>query len=363
MAREKEVKDIIFVTPTNKGSESQPLLPFRRILISRTDRLGDVLLSTPVIKNLRRHMPSAYIAMLVQSQLEDLLRDNPYLDEVILLDKRGKHKNPINLIKFILELKNKKFDLALILHPTLRMHVICFLAGIKERMGYDRKFGFLNTKVLNHQKQLGDRHESLYALDFLKELGLSDFDQSMHMSTYQESESWAHNLIKDHKAKGRKIIAVHSQASCRSKIWPKEYFNQLIEEILSSYRAVIIHVGSKADDTISKREETVNLTGKTSLAQLASVLKQSDLFISNDSGPVHMAVAVGVPVISIFGRKQPGLGPKRWGPIGDANVYLHKDVGCQVCLAHDCNKSFDCLRSINPKEVMECVDKFLSGNI
>ena len=339
-----------------------PKLPldYRRILITRTDRLGDVLLSTPVIKNLRDNLPGAYIAVAVQSSLKDILKSNPYLDEVILLDKRGKHRGLINLIRFAISLKNRNFDLVLILHPTLRMHLILFFAGIKERIGYDRKWGFLNTRILKHKKQFGQKHESEYALDFLNELGISSVDKSMFMPIYKESEDWIESFFDEKQLHNSKVVTVHRQASCPSKIWPQNYFNRLIDDIIDIYNANIIYVGIHKDDNIKEKNGIVNLSGKISLSQLASVLKHSDLFISNDSGPVHMAVALGTPVISIFGRRQPGLGPRRWGPLGTESVILHKDIGCKICLAHDCEKNFACLKAIKPKEVLSYVDKFLS---
>ena len=119
---------------------------YKRILIVRTDRIGDVLLSTPVIKALRDAWPYAYIAMIVSPYAKEIVEGNPYLDEVIIYNKDGKHRSALRTIKFALNLKKKKFDLAVILHPTNRVHLVSFLAGIKRRIGYDRKLGFLLNK-------------------------------------------------------------------------------------------------------------------------------------------------------------------------------------------------------------------------
>ena len=97
------------------------------------------------------------------------------------------------------------------------------------------------------------------------------------------------------------------------------------------------------------------------MGELAALLKRSKLFISNDSGPVHIATAVGTPNIVIFGRKQPGLSPKRWGPTGEGDIVLHRDVGCRVCLAHNCNNSFKCLKAVTSDEVFEAAKKMLGG--
>ncbi|NQT00152.1 MAG: lipopolysaccharide heptosyltransferase II, partial [Candidatus Omnitrophica bacterium] len=97
------------------------------------------------------------------------------------------------------------------------------------------------------------------------------------------------------------------------------------------------------------------------VSQLASLLKRCFLFISNDSGPVHIAAALGLPVVAIFGRKQSGLSPHRWGPTGENSAVLHQDVGCKVCLAHNCQKGFACLDAISTPEVLKEARKLING--
>ena len=111
--------------------------------------------------------------------------------------------------------------------------------------------------------------------------------------------------------------------------------------------------------TTPSKKNCVNLSGKTSVADVASVLRRVKLFISNDSGPVHISCAVGTPVIAIFGRSDRGLSPSRWGPTGERDIVLHKDVGCDECLAHNCNKKFKCLEAVTVDEVLAAAAKIL----
>ena len=106
--------------------------------------------------------------------------------------------------------------------------------------------------------------------------------------------------------------------------------------------------------------EPINLSGRTTVGELTALFSKCKLFVSNDSGPVHIACAVGTPVISIFGRKDPGLSPERWGPRGEKSVFFHKDVGCTVCLAHNCKIGFKCLEAVTPSEVIEASHKLLT---
>ncbi len=339
---------------------------YRRILIVRTDRIGDLLLSTPVIYALRQKYPQAYISMMVAPYAKDIVEGNPYLDEIIVYDKDGKHKSWPRSFKFSGRLKKKKFDLALILHPTNRVHLVTFLAGIPERLGYNRKFGFLLTQKKEHTKQEGSKHEAEYNLDLLGDLGITGNARDLFMPIRDELELWVEDLFVKQGIKNTdKILAVNPGASCPSKVWPVERFAQVAEKLAGRYNFKILILAGPKDmhlaDKLAReiKVKAINLAGKTSVSQLASILKRCALFISNDSGPVHIASALGTPVISIFGRNQAGLSPQRWGPLGERSKYLHKEAGCIQCLAHNCVKGFACLKAISVEDVVKAAEEIL----
>ncbi|MDD5097164.1 MAG: lipopolysaccharide heptosyltransferase II [Candidatus Omnitrophica bacterium] len=340
----------------------------KRILIVRTDRIGDVLLSTPVIKALRQKYPQAYISMMVAPYAKDIVENNPYLDEVIVYDKDGLHKSWLRSLKFASRLKKKKFDLAVILHPTNRVHLLAFLAGIPKRLGYNRKLGALLNLKKEHQKQDGLKHEAEYNLELLKDLGIADGYTDLYIPIKAESVKWADDFLKKEGiSPSDKILAINPGASCPSKLWPFERFAQVAAKLSKAHNLKVLILAGPKDtllaDKVTKHQElkdkVINLAGKTSISQLASILKRCVLFISNDSGPVHIASAVGTPVISIFGRSQAGLSPKRWGPLGKRDRYLHKEVGCIQCLAHNCQKEFACLKAISVDDVVQVAESIL----
>ncbi|MDD5465753.1 MAG: lipopolysaccharide heptosyltransferase II [Candidatus Omnitrophica bacterium] len=360
--RANEASEAILATKRLQNKDKR----YRRILISRTDRIGDVLLSTPVIKALRQKFPQAYISMLVAPYAKDLLEGNPYLDEVILYDKDGEHKSWWRTIKFAGRLKKKKFDLAVILHPSNRLHLIAFLAGIPQRLGYNRKLGFLLNLRKEHKKQEGSKHEAEYNLELLSELGVSGNPYDLFMPIRQDSERHIESLFSEEGINPQdRILAVNPGASCPSKIWPVENFARVAEKLAGLYNFKILILGGPKEihlaDKVARgiKGKVVNLAGKTSVSQLASIFKRCSLFISNDSGPVHIASAVGLPVISIFGRSQAGLSPRRWGPLGKGDKYLHKDAGCIQCLAHNCKKEFACLKAITVEDVVSVAESIL----
>ena len=341
----------------------------KRILITRTDRIGDVAISTPVFKAVREAYPKSHIAVIVRPYAKDVVDGNPYIDEVILYDKYGKHKTIIGSTKFTLMLLRKKFELAIVLHPTNRMHIITFLACIPNRVGFRKKSGYLLTKAIIHNKQLGLKHELEYTLDVIKAIGVPTANERLYFPVKRDTEKQIKESLKSMGVVGPdKLIAIHAAASCASKRWPVSSFARLADELIIRYGARIVVVSSPGDSKYAKdmikemRHDALDFSGKTTVGELGALIKQCALLISNDSGPVHIAVSVGTPVISIFGRKNAGLGPERWKPLGEEDIIFHKNVGCPKCLAHNCNNKFKCLTAISVAEVLEASGKILKDS-
>ncbi|MDD5019198.1 MAG: glycosyltransferase family 9 protein [Candidatus Omnitrophica bacterium] len=333
---------------------------YRRILLVRTDRIGDVVLSTPVIKALREHYPSSFIAMMVSVATREVVEGNPYLDQVIVFDKDRAQQGLWATLKFSRYLSGFSFDVAVVLHPTFRVHLVTFLAGIRERIGYDRKGSFFLTRRLEHKKQEGLKHEIEYNFDLLASLGVGGGTRELYVPVKQESDDFvADFLARLGVGKSERLVAVNPAASCPSKLWPAEKFAFLIDRIQRELGVRALVVADAAHRLISEeifslvRTRPLDGSGCFSLTQLAGLFKRCELLVSNDSGPVHIAVAVGTPVISIFGRNQAGLSPRRWGPVGPFDAVLHKPMTCSPCLAHDCRKGFACLDAISVEDVMQ----------
>ena len=339
---------------------------YKRILIIRTDKIGDVVLSTPVIKAVKDFYPNSFIAFMVRPYAQEIVEGNPDIDEVIPFDKDKKCRNLLASLVFAWKLRKKKFDLAINLHPTNRVHIITFFAGIPERVGYERKMGFLLTKKLVDTKHLGEKHEMEYSLDVVRSLGIEPKDKRLFMPIKLESEIWVEDILAKNRILNQdRLLAIHPSASCPSRIWPQENYVELANKLIEKYDYKIILIASALDKKIADKVASkidypvLNLAGQTNLSKIASILKRCKLFISNDSGPVHISSAVGTPVISIFGRKQRGLSPLRWGPLGIKDKFLHKDIGCIECLAHNCKKEFACLKSISVEDVLGAVESIL----
>ncbi|MEI6863487.1 MAG: glycosyltransferase family 9 protein, partial [Candidatus Omnitrophota bacterium] len=200
---------------------------YKNILVVRLDRLGDVVLSTPVLKALRDAYPDSRITFMVRPYVKDIAHSNPSVNEVIIYDKaKGFSGN----IEFINKLRSKKFDLAIVLHPTLRTNLIMFLAGIPKRLGFDRKrkMGILLTDRVPDKKHLGLKHEIDYTLSILKYIGVSAKDRKMHVPVSQDSQMRAREAFeKGGITENDSLVAINPGASCPSKRWPAKRFAEV----------------------------------------------------------------------------------------------------------------------------------------
>ncbi|MBN1794944.1 MAG: lipopolysaccharide heptosyltransferase II [Candidatus Omnitrophica bacterium] len=338
-----------------------------RILVTRTDRIGDVVLSTPVFEVLRRHFPTAHISVLVTPKTRETVEGNPFINEVLIYDKEGAHRSLWGSFLFSRMLRHKKFDIALILHSTNRVVLLSYLAGIPVRIGYERRLSFLLTRRFADIKKTGLMHEIDGNLELIRKgLGIEDLRYTcLYFPLRQETRDAVRKRFRETGLERKRYVAVHAQASCPSKCWPLEHFRTLIHRIVTELGLKVAIVGGARDTALTAAlasecaGSVIDFTGRLSLGELGWVLKWARLFVSNDSGPVHISAAVTTPCIALFGRRQDGLSPARWGPVGERDAVFHKDAGCEVCYAHDCTRGFECLRLITPDEVYEKVEELV----
>ena len=342
-----------------------PLTP-SRILVVRLDRIGDVVLSTPALTALSTAIPHAFIAVMVRPECRDLVQGHPAVHEVIEYDKDGRHRSAWATVRFARRLRRYGFDAAIVLHPTNRSHWIPWLAGIPARIGFRRKSSWLLTHRLPHRKQEGKRHEADYTLELLRFVGAGAGEARPTIALQPGAVRRVDEVLAGWAQAGRPIVAIHPSASCPSKRWMPDRFARVADRLIAERGAQVCIVAGAADAAWAQamaqamRQPVLNLAGRLTLAELAAVLRRAAVLVSNDSGPVHVAAAVGTPVVAIFGRNQAGLSVQRWGPLGEGHVVLQKDVGCVTCLAHACDIGFRCLTSLAADEVYQAAASLLS---
>ncbi|MDD5560549.1 MAG: glycosyltransferase family 9 protein [Candidatus Omnitrophica bacterium] len=279
----------------------------KKILVIRSDRFGEFLLNIPAIRALKEAYPQAKLSLAVNPVVCELAATVDCVDEVLVWDQV---KN---------NLRKHKFDLCVVLNPVKETHWAVFRAGIPVRVGYDRKWGFLLTHKLKDTKDQAKRHEVEYNLELVGLVDAKTLDKTLKIKVDD-------NLFREFI--GQKIVAIHPFTSDPLKQWPVERFMDLARKITQETKAKVVLVGRVEGwgqfPLGAASSEIIDLINKTSLAELAVLLKRCSLLVSGDSGPVHLAAAVGTPVVALFRNDLPGKTARRWGPWGEGHIVIEK---------------------------------------
>ncbi len=330
----------------------------KKILVINVNWLGDVVFSTPVLKALREANPKAHIACLVISRCEEVLKNNPRINEIIVYDEYGKHHSLLAKMKFIRYLRKKRFDEVYVLHPSLRRAMIGFLAGIPSRTGYNTKNrSFLLTRSIPAPEKL--MHKIDYFLNILKSCGIKAQDRKCEFFINDIDKQEGQKILKEKGlALGQKYVVINPGGNWIMKRWSVDNFALLGDMLAKKNKLKVVIAGAKKDKCLADKIESlmktkpVIITGATTLHQLAAIMKASCCVISADSGPMHISVAVGANTVAIFGPTSSEL----TGPVGEGKtVILQKDVGCEIpCYVSGCTDN-RCMRRITPEEVYQQV--------
>jgi len=337
---------------------------FKNILIVRTDRIGDVVLTTPSIKALRQTFPEAKISILLTPLTKVLLENNPDLDEVILDDRQRDRWGVFGFWRLVGDLRQRSFDCAIVYHTKRRTNLACYLAGIPYRVGYkNKKYGFLLNHPVEDDRHLGKEHEAQYCLNVLKSFQIDGNINDLSVSINEDATVYIDDLLKSNNIqRNETLITIHPGASDLAKMWPKENFAELIQAMIKKKvcRFVILGVKELAPigDFLRKEvgDKVLDLTGLTDLAQLTALLHRTNLLISNDSGPVHIAAALQIPVVSLFTRNQPGINPERWKPLGEKSRYVAVLPENKNLFKKAQNYDPQTMEPLKLQEVLEAVD-------
>jgi len=290
----------------------------KNILLVRNDRFGEFLLNIPAARALKEKYPQARVSWAVDAAVCELAGASECADQVLVWDKiKG------NLRKY-------KFDLCVVLNPTKEAHWAIFRAGIAVRVGYNRKWGLLLTHKIKDTKHLGTRHEVDCNLELVGLVGARR--QSPAETVFDLYIKVDDRLFREFV--GQKIVAIHPFTSDPVKQWPVEKFMELVQKIAQDLKVKVVLVGKAEDgDSLLRRQSpavVIDLINKTFLMELAALLKRCCVLVSCDSGPMHLAAAVGTPVVALFRNDLPGKTARRWGPWGKGHTVIEKANLAQI---------------------------------
>ena len=328
----------------------------KNILAISSTGIGNVILYTPVLKSLRNNFPDANISLIVGSkQAEEVLSGSDIVNEIIILEKEKMSIKKYLL--FLSEIRRKNFDLVItsFLDKSFKVGLFSFLTGAKYRIGFDNgpQSIFYNYKV----KIISEKHEVEYNLDLLRAMGLSELTSDLFFYIDDDSIKTAKNFLNENNISEKDFIIGIHPGSARWKRWPKEKYSQLCSELINLYNSKIIIFGSEDEKELadfivnSTNGKIISACGLFNLKETGSLIKMCKCFICNDTGLMHVASAMKIPVIAIFG---PTLHWKNY-PWNTKHIIVRKNLECSPCYNYDrikCKNNFDCLDSIKIEEVL-----------
>jgi len=330
----------------------------KNILIVRTDRIGDVVLSIPLAEIVKRKYPDSKVTYFIRQYTRELLDGNSFIDDVISADEAD---GDILFKENLNKIRSRNFDACIVVNPTLKIALIMFLAGIKNRIGTGYRWYsvLLNNKVYEHRK-FGDKHELEYNMNLLSKLGIDNEDISKEIKfqlKVDDSSSEKINSLLTQKGfkSGNKIIIVHPGSGGSSVDLPKEKLIEFTRMLSNLKNVSVVITGSKSETELCKEFEinnsVINLSGLLNLSLLKALINKASIFISNSTGPMHVAAALGVHVIGFF-PKILACSQKRWGPYTEKKTIYVPTIDCSNCTRQQCEK-LNCMNSIDVGRVFD----------
>jgi heptosyltransferase-2 len=315
---------------------------------------------------LRRFFPKAHISVLAKSHLAELWKANPDIDEVIPYNMLKGVSRIFTELGIARRIKQKEIDLAVIFPRSFSSAWMLFLGRIPHRIGYKGEVrDWLLTERVDRSAKILGTHRMYYYLHLIERLGRGPSPSLPALSLNGELEKWANNFLSRNSLRGRVLIGFNPGATYgEAKCWPPERFVEVGRKLIEDYGAYILIFGSsrpkekEVNASIAQGigNGCLNLSGETSLLQLASLLQRCALLVTNDTGTMHVAASVGTRVAAIFGPTD----PQATSPLGEGHVIVKTDVPCSPCQRRVCPyKHHPCMAFIETDEVVEIVGKMI----
>lgn len=347
---------------------SDPRPPYRRILVTRMKFIGDVVLTTPLIRSLRQAFPDAHIAYLAERGAVSLLEHNPFLDTIIGYDYS--RPSALEQVRVARILRRNRFDLTLDLWSNPRSALLTFLSGAPVRVGLERHGrGRLYTVTVRDDGAPKTAVE--FYNQFLDTIGVPPVAWRPELFVTDEERADIRRTVLSPLANADgagPLVAIHPGATWPAKRWYPERFAELADRLIDQAGTRVVLTGGPNDraavaEVQRRSRHTLPHTGILALRRLAAVLDQSDAFVTNDGGPMHIAAALGTPTIGLFGPGQEEI----WFPYPheEGHRALRENVSCHPCHLNVCNRPgeeyMECMKLLSVDAVFRAVQRALEA--
>jgi len=333
--------------------------PPANILVIKLRYIGDVLLTTPFLRVLRESLPTSHITVLVNPGTESVLHQNPNVDHIAILP-RG---NWAQQIQFFQGIRSRHFDCVIDLTDGDRSALLTFLSGARLRIGFNHE-GRWRGKAYSWcvNGQYGTTHMLNYHARALIPLGIEPRVCSPEIVLTDQERQSVDRLLTRYALHNKKWVMLHPAARYWFKAWAPQRFAEVGDALIRDGYHVVV-VGSESEQELvnqvmhSAQQTFVSLVGQTTLRELAGLMQHCRLFVGNDAGPMHMAAAVGCPVLALFGPTDPAV----WGPWGTHCQTIYKGLDCRECFHPGCQRGeASCMNLIGVGEVLQAARRLLS---
>lgn len=334
------------------------------LLIRGTNWIGDVIMSLPALSAVRNSCPGTRIAVLAKPWVADLYRLFPGVDEVILFRSPGVHDGIAGKFRLARELRARRFDAALLFQNAIEAAIITALARIPLRGGYTTDGRrLLLTHPVRKKRAIDTQHQTHYYIEMVRSLGFRSDPDDLAIQPDGESLRRADELFrKEGIDRNHPVVGIAPGASYGpAKMWYAQRFAGLADRLADDYSARVLLFGSSGDAVHTgavatfMKHPAIDLAGATSLAEAAALMSRCSLVVSNDSGLMHLAGGLGVPLIAVFGSTN----PRTTSPLGARSHVLYRKVHCSPCLKKTCPGDFACMDGITVDDVYTLASRLL----
>ena len=328
----------------------------KRILVRGTNWIGDAVLTTPALMAIRKGFPKAKIALLVKPAIAELLHHHPAVDEIVLYRDPGPHAGLGGKLTLARLLRRGRYDLAILLQNAFEAAAITALAGIPNRYGYatDGRW-FLLTHRVPLTSKIRRRHQAHYYLELLRPLGIPVEPEPPTLRTTPGEDAEAIEHLRAFGVDPKKFLIGLNPGSIygTAKRWLPERFAEVADRVAAEHGGVVLIFGGRGEEELGAAiagkmtAPTLVLSGRTTVRRLMALIKPCRLFITNDTGPMHIATAFGVPTVAIFGPTDPAT----TSPFGSRHELVRHPVDCSPCLLRECPIDHRCMQGISVEMV------------
>lgn len=338
------------------------------ILIRGTNWIGDAIMTLPAVAAVRATFPQARITVLCKPWVATLYEISSDVHDIFEFESPGRHDGIGGKFRLARELQQKDFDCAILLQNAIEAAIITFFARIPLRIGYNSDGrGLLLTHSVTRTPAIRKIHQVYYYLEMLKSLGFRSAGETVNLDIGDDMRLRAHTFLTERGVGNEDILVGMAPGATYgpAKMWYPERFAAVADRLGKKFNARVILFGSKSDRERTDRVQQhtslpcVNVAGETTLREAIGLINCCDLFISNDSGLMHLAGALGIPLVAIFGSTN----PVTTSPVGEKSVVVHKDVPCSPCMKKVCPTDFMCMNLITSDDVYQSAKTLLEENM